>query len=61
MGSNGWITHNGQGAPDLPPGTRVQVRLRSGDVWDTFVSMVNWDHPVETDGVEAYRVVPDER
>lgn len=28
-----WISHDGKGAPDLPPGTLVLVRLRDGVDW----------------------------
>ena len=39
-----WLPHNGQGAPDLPPGTRVQVRFRDGmgENWSTAESFEYW-------------------
>ena len=65
--ANDWITHNGQGAPDLPPGTRVQVRFRDGDVleceWDAYHASdpedSNWHHgePWPYLDIIAYRVV----
>lgn len=70
-----WIDHDGQGAPDLPPGTRVQVRFRGQNNSAGMVPCEPfkysgegpgflgdwWSHQGEWYDIIAYRVVRDEQ
>lgn len=70
-----WIDHDGHGAPDLPPGTRVQVRFRDelGENWspenvsfwchDDSDPHDYWTFSVRRPDYDivAYRVVQDEQ
>lgn len=62
--SSDWIDHDGQGAPDLPPGTRVQVRMTGG--WESHLDgaqfeLIDWHGIDPFDDIVAYRVVQDEQ
>lgn len=60
-----WIEHDGKGAPNLPPGTLLQVRCRNWETegddpneYDPFTDLVweDWDHAPHLD-IISYRVV----
>lgn len=58
--SKKWITADGNGEPELPEGTMVQVKMRDGEVMNWWIGKLveNWDHSTETaDDIVAYRLV----
>lgn len=67
--SGEWIEHDGNGAPDLGPGTRVEVLIDGPDDWHAprtwewwhgagpENSNWIWNEPKPDWGIIAYRVV----
>lgn len=55
---NEWIEHDGKGAPDLAPGTRVNVKFECGESDEYGGEFEMWDWEEEgTHRIVAYRVV----
>lgn len=38
-----WIKHDGKSRPDLPPGTRVSVRMSNGWTDETYRAHPSWE------------------
>ena len=56
--AGGWTPHDGGEMPSDLKGVMVEVMLRDGDI-ERGVNISPWPHENASDGIVAYRIVPD--